>query len=135
MTPTLLSAMPFAELLGAELISAEPDLVAAQLQWDARLCTVGGALHGGALMALADSCGGICAFLNLPSGSGGTATIESKTNFIRAVHQGAVTARARPLHVGRRTIVVETEILDDQDRLVAKVTQTQAVLRSQLESV
>jgi uncharacterized protein (TIGR00369 family) len=78
-------------------------------------------------MALADTCGGACAFLNLPDGATGTATIESKTNFLRAVSGGHVTASSRPLHRGRTLIVVETELTDPGERLVAKVTQTQAV--------
>jgi uncharacterized protein (TIGR00369 family) len=79
-------------------------------------------------MALADSAGGACAFANLPDGAAGTSTIESKTNFLGAVREGTVTATARPLHVGRTTIVVETELRRDDGRLVAKVTQTQTVL-------
>jgi uncharacterized protein (TIGR00369 family) len=78
-------------------------------------------------MVLADSLGGICAFLNLPEGSG-TATIESKTNFFRGVRQGSVHATTQPLHLGRTLIVVQTDIRDDADRRVAQVTQTQAVL-------
>jgi uncharacterized protein (TIGR00369 family) len=79
-------------------------------------------------MALADSAGAACAVLNLPAGAG-TATIESKTNFFRAVRDGRVVAVSRPLHVGSSTIVVETEVRDRSERLVAKVTQTQAVLK------
>jgi 1,4-dihydroxy-2-naphthoyl-CoA hydrolase len=79
-------------------------------------------------MALADSAGGLCAFLNLPAGSAGTATIESKTNFFGAVRDGTVVAAARPLHTGSTTIVIETEVRAG-DRLVAKTTQTQAVKR------
>jgi uncharacterized protein (TIGR00369 family) len=84
-------------------------------------------MHGGALMALADSLGAACAFLNLPAGSS-TTTLESKTNFMRAVREGEARGVARPLHVGRRFIVVQTDLYDDQDRRVAQVTQTQAVL-------
>jgi uncharacterized protein (TIGR00369 family) len=98
------------------------------MDWREDRCTAGGVLHGGALMTLADSLGGICAFLNLPEGAG-TSTIESKTNFLRAVKGGTARATARPLHVGRQTIVVQTEVRDDAGRLVAFVTQTQAVLR------
>lgn len=78
-------------------------------------------------MALADSAGAACAFANLPDGDAATATIESKTNFLAGVRRGVVTARARPLHVGRTTIVVETEVHDEAGRLVAKVTQTQTI--------
>ena len=84
-------------------------------------------MHGGALMSLADTLGGVCAFLNLPEGAT-TATIESKTNFFRAVREGAVTGTSRPLHVGRSFIVVETRLGDDEGRAVALVIQTQAVL-------
>lgn len=122
------STMPFAHTLGAELLEADAAGVRARLAWDAQLCTAAGMLHGGALMSLADSAAAICAFLNLPEGSSGTTTVESKTNFLRAVREGAVTASSAPLHVGRRFIVVETELRDDDDRLVAKVAQTQAVL-------
>jgi len=86
-------------------------------------------LHGGRLMSLADTCGAWCAFLNLPEGASGTTTIESKSNFFRAVRQGHVEAAARPLHAGRSTVVVETDLRDADGRHVARVTQTQAVLR------
>jgi uncharacterized protein (TIGR00369 family) len=79
-------------------------------------------------MGLADSAGGLLAFLNLPEGATGTATLESKTNFFAPVRGGSVHAVARPLHKGRRTIVVDTDLRDDEGRLVARVTQTQAVL-------
>ena len=72
--------------------------------------------------------GTLCAFLNLPDGAGGTTTIESKTNVVRAVKGGHATAVSRPLHVGRRFVIIETDVLDDQERLAARVTQTQAVL-------
>ena len=80
-------------------------------------------------MTLADSAGAVCAFLNLPPGAG-TSTIESKTNLFRAVRQGNARATTRPLHVGRTTICVQTELRDDDGKLVALVTQTQAVLQS-----
>ena len=128
-TPTpqqIRDTMPLAALLGVELLETSPELVRGRLQWAAERCTAGGLLHGGALMALADSCGGVCAFLNLPEGSIGTATIESKTNFLRGVRDGAVVAATRPLHKGRTMIVVESELTREDGALVAKVTQTQA---------
>src|SRR5215211_3827521 len=109
---------PFTGLLGIEWIEAGPDEVTARLAWDESRCTAGGVLHGGALMGLADSAGGLLAFLNLPEGAHGTATIESKTNFFGAVRSGHVEARSRPLHRGRTTIVVETDIHDADDRHV-----------------
>jgi len=118
--------MPFAVMIGVELLEAGPALVRGRLDFSPERCTAGGLMHGGALMALADSCGGACAFLNLPEGAIGTATIESKTNFMRAVRDGAVTASTRPLHSGRTMIVLETELERDDGSLVAKVTQTQA---------
>jgi 1,4-dihydroxy-2-naphthoyl-CoA hydrolase len=123
-------AMPFTAILGMRAVTASAEEVKARIDWDASLCTVGGNLHGGLLMALADTCGGWCAYLNLPAGSVGTATIESKTNFLRPVAEGYVEATARPLHVGKTFIVADTELRDDRGRLVARVTQTQAVLRA-----
>ena len=97
------------------------------MRWAAELCTVDGVLHGGALMAFADTLGAVCAFLNLPEGTT-TTTVESKTNFFRAVRGGRVLGIAQPLHAGRRFIVAQTDLLDDEERLVAQTTQTQAVL-------
>ncbi|MBD0338856.1 MAG: PaaI family thioesterase [Thermoleophilia bacterium] len=128
LTGNVNATAPFGGLLGIEWLSAGPDEVTARLAWDESRCTVGGVLHGGALMGLADSAGGLLAFLNLPEGATGTATIESKTNFFAAVRGGQVQATARPLHKGKRTIVVDTDLRDDEGRLVARVTQTQAVL-------
>jgi 1,4-dihydroxy-2-naphthoyl-CoA hydrolase len=128
-TDTFNEAMPFGRRLGLELVAASPDEVVTRLGWTEDLCTAGGALHGGALMGLADSGGGLCAFLNLPEDANGTATIESKTNFFGAVREGHVTATSRPLHKGRTTIVVETDVHDARGRHVARITQTQAVLR------
>src|SRR5271170_2590022 len=117
--------IPFGAMLGVELLEAGPDVVRARFEWAQERCTAGGIMHGGAIMALADNSGGILAILNLPEGAQGTATIESKTNFLRAVREGSVTATTRPLHKGRTMIVVETELSDDTGKLVAKVTQTQ----------
>ncbi|QWF81781.1 PaaI family thioesterase [Amycolatopsis sp. CA-230715] len=129
MTPdALFATMPFAARLGLEAVEAGPERVSAKLAWDKELCTLGDALHGGVLMALADSAGAVCAFLNLPEGAAGTTTIESKTNFLRGVREGHVTATSKPLHAGKKVVVVETEIHDDAGKLVAKVTQSQAVL-------
>jgi uncharacterized protein (TIGR00369 family) len=127
-TAVLHDVMPLCATLGmrADVYTAEQ--VVLEVDWSPALCTSSGLLHGGVIMALADSAGGACAFLNLPEGAGGTATIESKTNFLGAVRKGSVIATATPLHRGSSTIVVETEVRDDTGRLVAKVTQTQAVL-------
>jgi len=128
LTTQIAAAAPLTSFLGIEMISATPQEVRARLAWDAAKCTAGGILHGGVLMALADNLGGTIAYLNLPEDAKGTATIESKTNFFAAVREGYVHAVARPLHTGRRTIVVDTELYDDAGKLVARVTQTQAVL-------
>ena len=125
----LLASMPFAVAVGIEIDAATAAEVTGRLPWAADRCTIGGALHGGALMALADSLGAVCAFLNLPEGATGTSTIESKTNFFRGVREGHVTATSRPLHVGRTTIVVQTDLVDGTSgKRVAQVTQTQAVI-------
>lgn len=127
---TLAGMIPLMKTLGIELLEAEPQLVRARLAWSPRLCTAGGVLHGGVVMALADTCGGICAYLNLPDGAAGTATIESSTNFLRAVSEGTLTAVTRPLHRGRMTVVLQTELRRADDRLAAQVTQTQIIQRS-----
>jgi 1,4-dihydroxy-2-naphthoyl-CoA hydrolase len=126
-TDSLMAAMPFAQALGIDVTNAEKDEVRGRMDWAPERCTSFGVLHGGALMAFADSVGAACAVLNLPEGAS-TSTIESKTNFFRAVREGYVEAVARPLHVGRRTIVVQTDLYDQAGKRVAQVTQTQAVL-------
>jgi uncharacterized protein (TIGR00369 family) len=123
----LVAMMPFAAGLGLVVDAAGAEEVRGHLDWSPRLCTTGGLLHGGALMALADSLGGICAFLNLPPGAG-TATISSSTVFTRAVRDGEVNAVSRPLHVGRTVITVQTDLSDAAGRRVAQVTQVQAVI-------
>jgi 1,4-dihydroxy-2-naphthoyl-CoA hydrolase len=128
-TELIREAMPLCATLGISAESYTPEKVALSLEWTPSLCTTNGILHGGALMALADSAGGACALLNLPHDASGTATVESKTNFLGAVRAGTVTATSTPLHRGGATIVVETEVRDSRARLVAKVTQTQLVLR------
>jgi uncharacterized protein (TIGR00369 family) len=128
LTEQVATSMPCARLLGIEMLSAEAGSVRARVAWDETRTTAGGILHGGVLMALADACGALCAFANLPDGSTRTATIESKTNFLAPVRSGFVEAVSQPLHVGRTTIVVETDILDQDGRRVARVTQTQSVL-------
>ena len=128
-TAVVHASMPLCATLGVTATRFEPAEVVLHLDWRPELCTSGGLLHGGAVMALADSAGGACAFLNLPEGAAGTATISSSTAFLGAVREGTVTATARPLHVGGSTIAVETEVTDAAGRRVGKVTQTQAVLR------
>lgn len=129
LTAFLHQAMPLCAALGMRGVLQTPEEVRMELDWTPERTTTAGLLHGGALMALADSAGAVCAFANLPEGASGTSTIESKTNFLGAVKEGTVTAVARPLHVGSTTIVVETELRRADGRLVAKTTQTQAVLR------
>ncbi|MEX1035563.1 MAG: PaaI family thioesterase [Sneathiella sp.] len=121
--------MPLTATLGIKCTKMSPEEVVLALDWSPAVCTGAGILHGGAIMALADSAGGAAAFANLPDGANGTSTIESKTNFLGAVRDGSVTATARPLHVGGSTIVIETEVRNDAGKLVGKVTQTQTVLR------
>jgi 1,4-dihydroxy-2-naphthoyl-CoA hydrolase len=119
---------PLAGTLGIGVDHAGAEEVRGGMDWAPEKCTAAGVLHGGAIMACADTLGGVCAFLNLPDGATTTATVESKTNFFRAVREGRIYGTARPLHVGRSFIVVQTDVLDDDDRRVAQVTQTQAVL-------
>jgi 1,4-dihydroxy-2-naphthoyl-CoA hydrolase len=127
MTTDVTATMPFVQHCGIAITSAARDEVKGTMPWRAELCTTAGVMHGGALMAFADSLGATCAFLNLPPGAL-TSTIESKTNFFRPVTQGAVHGTTTPLHVGRTTIVVQTDLRDDAGKRVALVTQTQAVI-------
>jgi 1,4-dihydroxy-2-naphthoyl-CoA hydrolase len=125
-TDVVNAQMPLGTTLGIRTFG-DADEVDATITWAPELCTAGGVLHGGVLMSLADAAGAVCAFLNLPPGAS-TTTIESKTNFLGAIREGEVLARARPLHVGRTTIVVETDVFDASGRRVARTMQTQAVL-------
>ena len=127
MTDDYAATMPFAVALGIRITSAVPEEVIGEFDWAAERTTLGGALHGGALMSFADSVGAVCAFLNLPAGAS-TSTTSSSTVFLRGVRSGTVSATAHPLHVGRSTIAIATQLRDDEGRLVAQVTQTQAVL-------
>jgi 1,4-dihydroxy-2-naphthoyl-CoA hydrolase len=125
---TAAATQPFPQLMGVEILSAEPKRVTAQMVVRPDLCTTGNILHGGAIMAFADGLGGVAAFLNLPEGAG-TTTVESKTNFFAAAREGeTVMAETTPLHVGRRTSVWQTRISRADGKLVALVTQTQLVL-------
>jgi uncharacterized protein (TIGR00369 family) len=128
LTEMIHTTMPLCATLGVTASKFDAAGAVLHLPWTAELCTSGGLLHGGALMALADAAGAACAFANLPEGAVGTSTIESKTNFLGGVTAGQVTASATPLHIGSTTIVIEVE-LTNEDRLVAKVTQTQIILR------
>lgn len=121
------ASMPLCVTLGMTTTFASPERVVVTMPWSDDRCTIGGAMHGGALMALADSTGAVCAYLNLPDGAVGTSTIQSSTNFIGAVRSGVAEATSTPVHVGRSTIVVSTEVRVD-GRLVTTTTQTQSVL-------
>ena len=116
------------DLLGVTFVEATPDHVAATLRVRDDLCTLGGILHGGAIMAFADTLGACATALNLPGGAG-TTTIESKTNFLSSAPTGTtVRGECTPIHRGRRTMVWQTRVTGTDDRLVALVTQTQMVL-------
>jgi uncharacterized protein (TIGR00369 family) len=117
-TDLVRSSMPLCDTLDIRAVAAGPAEVRLEIDHAPGLCTAGGVLHGGVVMALADSAGATCAYLNLPEGASGTTTLESKTNFLGAVRDGTAT-----------TIVIETLVTDAAARPVAKVTQTQMVLR------
>jgi len=116
-----------AQHLGMRFVETGADRVVAELEISDSLRTIGGALHGGTLMALADTVGGTAAVLNLPPGAS-TATIESKTNFFGAGRSGLVRAECTPLHRGRSTTVWQTRVTDASGRLLSLTIQTQAVL-------
>jgi len=129
MTAISADIIPFAKTMGVEIIEASAERVVGQLLVRPDLCTTGGTLHGGAVMALADSLGAIGAYLALPQGAAGTTTLESKTNFIGAAKGGTtVTAESTPVHRGKRTSVWQTKITSEDGKAVALVIQTQMVL-------
>ena len=124
----ILANQPFPTLMGVEVVSAEKDAVRAKLVVRPDLCTAGNIMHGGAIMAFADTLGAIGTVLNIPR-EAGTTTIESKTNFLAAARAGTtVHAEAKPIHVGKKTCVFQTRITREDGKLVAMVTQTQMVL-------
>jgi 1,4-dihydroxy-2-naphthoyl-CoA hydrolase len=116
-----------ADVLGIEIVEASPERVVAQIAIRDELRTVGGALHGGTLMAFADTIGAVATVLNLPAGAG-TTTLESKTNFFAAGRSGTVRAETTPLHRGKRTMVWQTRISDESGRMLSLTIQTQMVL-------
>ncbi|MBV9564369.1 MAG: PaaI family thioesterase [Bradyrhizobium sp.] len=121
--------LPFAELKGVTFIEADRDRVVARMLVRPELCTLNQIVHGGALMAFADSVGAAATVINLPEDAKGTTTLESKTNFISGAKQGAtLVAVTTPVHRGRRTQVWQTRIETEDGKLVALVTQTQMVL-------
>ncbi len=129
----LIDYMPFANTLGIEIEEATPERVVGTLVVDEKICTTGKIMHGGALMAFADTLGAVGAFLNLPEGAKASTTIESKTNFLGpAPRSSTVQGECTPMHIGRRTSVWQTRLVrradTGDDKLVAIVTQTQMVL-------
>ena len=121
--------MPFAELKGVTFTEADKDRIVARMLVRPELCTLNHAIHGGALMAFADSVGAAATVINLPEDAKGTTTLESKTNFISGAKEGTtVVAIATPVHRGRRTQVWQTRLESEDGKLVAMVTQTQMVL-------
>ncbi|MEC8178197.1 MAG: PaaI family thioesterase [Pseudomonadota bacterium] len=122
-------SMPFARLVGVEITSATAEAIEGYLDVRDELCTTGGIIHGGAVMAFADAMGAVGAFVSLPEGAKGTTTIESKTNFLGAAKIGErVTAVSKPLSIGRRISVWQTTMTRPDGKPVAVVTQTQLVL-------
>ncbi|HEY4943775.1 MAG TPA: PaaI family thioesterase [Rhizomicrobium sp.] len=123
-----MSNQPFPTLMGVKILSAEKEMIRAQIAVRADLCTAGHIMHGGAIMAFADALGAIGAVLNMPR-EANTTTIESKTNFIGAAKEGStITGESTPVHVGKRTSVWQTRITREDGKLVAIVTQTQLIL-------
>jgi len=120
--------LPFAALLGIEIVSAAPERIVGEMTVREEFCTRPAVMHGGAVMAFADTLGALATVANLKEGAG-TTTVESKTNFIGAAPLGArLVGEATPVHRGRRTMVWQTRVTTQDGKLVALVTQTQLVL-------
>lgn len=129
MTTNLANGMPFSRLMGVEITTASADEIHGEIVVREDLCTTGGIMHGGAIMAFADALGAIGAFLSLPKGAKGTTTIECKTNFLGAAPQDSrVAGVTKPVKIGGRLSVWQTDIRIAGGRQVALVTQTQLVL-------
>ena len=120
--------VPFTAFVGVNFTEITREQVVATIEVSPERSTIGGALHGGAQMTLADSAAAALATLNLPPGSTGTVTIDSATHFLGSAREGVVTATARRLHVGRSTIVLEVDLTNGAGKLIARTTQVQAVL-------
>lgn len=123
----LVATMPFAVHAGVEITAADRDAVVGHLDWAPERCTIGGLVHGGALMTLADSLGAVAAFLHLPEGAS-TATVSSSTALLRGAREGRVHGTARVVNAGRRFITVQTDLVDGDGKPVSSTTQVQAVL-------
>jgi 1,4-dihydroxy-2-naphthoyl-CoA hydrolase len=125
-----MTGMPFADLMGVEIVERDKARVRGRLLVREDLCTAGGILHGGAFMAFADALGAIGGFLNLPTGAR-TTTLESKTNFLGSAKVGSVVeGEATPLHIGRRSSVWQTRITSSEGKLVALILQTQMTVEA-----
>jgi len=123
----LAATMPFAVQSGVEITAADEGAVVGHIDWREDRCTIGGLMHGGALMTLADSLGAVAAFLHLPAGAG-TATVTSNTSLLRGLREGRATGTSTVINAGKRFITVRTDVVDDAGRLLITTTQVQAVL-------
>ena len=123
----LVATMPFAVQSGVEISAASKEAVVGHIDWSEERCTIGGLMHGGALMTLADSLGAVAAFLHLPDGAG-TATVTSNTSLLRGLRGGRATGTSTVINAGRRFITVRTDVVDDDGKLLITTTQVQAVL-------
>jgi uncharacterized protein (TIGR00369 family) len=122
------ATMPFAVHNGVQITSADREEVVGHIDWAEERCTIGGLMHGGALMTLADSLGAVAAFLHLPEGAG-TATVTSNTSLLRGLRAGRATGTSRVINAGKRFITIRTDVVDDEGRLLITTTQVQAVLQ------
>lgn len=124
------TGMPFADLMGVEILERSKARVRGRLTVREDLCTAGSILHGGAYMAFADALGAIGGVLNLPEGAARTTTLESKTNFLGSARAGeTVEGEATPLHIGRRSSVWQTRITSAEGKLLCLVIQTQMTVQ------
>jgi 1,4-dihydroxy-2-naphthoyl-CoA hydrolase len=127
--PSALAAtMPFTVHTGVEITAADRDAVVGHLDWAEERCTIGGLMHGGALMTLADSLGAVAAFLHLPEGAS-TATVTSNTSLLRGLREGRATGTSTVINASKRFITVRTDVVDGEGRLLITTTQVQAVLQ------
>ncbi|MCV7419330.1 PaaI family thioesterase [Mycobacterium yunnanensis] len=118
---------PFAATLGVTFPVLTAELVQAVLPTRHELSTLGGGLHGGAIMSVCDVASAVCVALNVDEGCVWT-TAESTTYFLRPVRSTA-TATSTPLKIGRTLATIKTEVHDEDNLLCAYTTQMVHVSR------
>ena len=119
----------FGIFIGMEVISIEGTKTIGKIKVNKSLSNRNGVMHGGAIMSFADNLAGTSTILNMPKDFN-TTTIESKTNFFRAISVGeTITAECEIIHNGNKTKVLQTKIFREDKKLAAIIIQTQLIFK------